>query len=316
MVALISKAEIQNKNIDMVEKAILFGALALRSALIGADNSQVNDRKVSIRISPSREPPSYLSIDIYLPFDAYKYNVSGGLALESLGELTSNSLSLEADLVLTSQPTDSSLVMPDYDELEIDTFEKYIFYYSRILWAALEEKRNNIIKISPQGNQDNPEFFIDLSLPINLDSWLSGSNYLDSLELAVTSYGTDQASQIVIPEDTPLYVFNALTNNFSEEDFYDLFTLPFPGILISIEVDADFPDGFDYTSMEFYIDSNYVPFNFFSVGENGFPLLTWTEGTIPMPFAPGVELSVYVYENELPTYIDLYITLAQDIQVQ
>jgi len=307
MVALISKAEIEGKNIDTVEKAIAFGALALRSALIGADNSQANDRKVSIRISPSRESPSYLSIDIYLPYDAYSFNTTGGLALQSLGELTSNSLSLENDLILTSQETTSSLVMPDYDEVEINTFEKYIFYYARILWASLAEKRNNIVKINPQGNQDNSEFFIDLSLPINLDIWLFGKNYLDALESAVDAYLVP-GLEGNIETEIPLPVeFNEYIEQPDAEAFYQIFIFPFPGDLLSIEFDADFIEDYSFESLEFYLDEDFIPFDLIETGENGFFSYSWAIGTDTLFVPPGSTLSVYLFPEDQPSYLDVYI---------
>lgn len=43
MVALISKSQIQDFNIDTVEKALIFGSFSLRSALVGSDNGNTDD---------------------------------------------------------------------------------------------------------------------------------------------------------------------------------------------------------------------------------------------------------------------------------
>ncbi len=158
MVALISKPEIQGRNIDTVEKAIVFGALALRAALVGTDNAHAENRAVVIGVRATGQTTAILSLDLTLPYDSYGFNVSGGLLLENLQELTSNSLSLETDLTLSSVQTDSGLTIPDYPEITINTFEKYLLYYSKILWASVANKRDSTISFTLLGNQNDRGF--------------------------------------------------------------------------------------------------------------------------------------------------------------
>ena len=172
MVALISKSQIQAFNIDTVEKALIFGALSLRSALVGSDNEHTEDTTISSDISTSGTEAN-LSIDVNLPYNSYKFNTSGGLLLESIEELSANSLTLDNDLNLVSSPSNSGLVMPDYDESVINTFEKYLAYYSMILWASFESKSNPVISLLFLGNQDDSFVQISLNLPLDLNKWLT-----------------------------------------------------------------------------------------------------------------------------------------------
>ena len=81
MVALLSKTQIESLNIDTVEKAIVFGSLALRAALVGNDSANAEDRTVVIGVRATGETSSVLSLDLTLPYDSYGFNTSGGLLL-------------------------------------------------------------------------------------------------------------------------------------------------------------------------------------------------------------------------------------------
>ena len=49
-------------------------------------------------------------------------------------------------------------------------------------------KRSNAIALNFLGNQDNPQVWITVNLPLNLDLWLLRGNYLDAISTVVTSY--------------------------------------------------------------------------------------------------------------------------------
>ena len=64
MVALIPKSQIQGFNVDTVEKALVFGSLALRAALVGSDNALAEDRAVVIDVRATGENTGVLSIQM------------------------------------------------------------------------------------------------------------------------------------------------------------------------------------------------------------------------------------------------------------
>ncbi len=65
MVALIPKAEIEALNIDTVERAIAFAALALRAAIVGrTEFDSDEDRDVLIDIVTNRDNTTSLSIPL------------------------------------------------------------------------------------------------------------------------------------------------------------------------------------------------------------------------------------------------------------
>ena len=90
--------------------------------------------------------------------------------------------------------------IPDYNQTIVNTFERYLFYYSSILWASLENKRNKIVnfKFNPNGT-----IKLDLAIPFDINRWLLGDNYINSVSRVVDTY--------LIPE-TSNNILSVLTN--------------------------------------------------------------------------------------------------------
>ena len=69
-----------------------------------------------------------------------------------------------------------------------------MFYYSSILWASLENKRNKIVnfRFNPDGT-----IKLDLAIPIDINRWLLGDNYISSTLRVVDTYLIPEISNIL-----------------------------------------------------------------------------------------------------------------------
>ncbi len=196
MVNLITKAAKQALNIDSVERAIVFGALALRAAIVGRSEFDANeDRDVLIDIVANRDNTTSLSIDVLLPFDNYNFYSQGGSIIENIQTLPNALLNLTDQLNFITEPSTEPLpAIPDYNRVVVYTFERYLFHYSSILWASLENKKNKIVsfRFNPEGT-----IKLDLAIPFDLNKWLLGDNYIDSVLRVVDSYQVTGTSDIL-----------------------------------------------------------------------------------------------------------------------
>ncbi len=305
MVALLSKTTIQSLNVDTVEKALVFGALVLRAALVGSDNSNAADLAVTINVSATSETEGNLNLEIYLPYTAYGFNTNGGQLLDAIEEYTSNASNLEADLNLASTPTSSGLIIPDYDESAIITFEQYLVYYSQILWASVANKRSNTISINFLGNQDQPQVWLSVNLPLNLDLWLMGSNYLDSISTVVTSYvapnpgpgGGDSQEETV----NYYYSFEGL----AAYSFESLHTVSNTGVLEQITIEADYATETGFLDTYFYLNGTGIePEEIFDYGDGSYDLVFDTSNN-PIFLESGDHFEFEIYEEPEPTYMDI-----------
>ena len=307
MVALISKSQIEDFNIDTVEKALIFGSVSLRSALVGSDNGNTDDTNISSDISTSGTEAS-LSINILLPYNSYAFNTSGGLLLESIEELASDSSTLGDDLNLISSPSNSGLVMPDFDESVINTFEKYLAYYSMILWASFESKSNSVISFLFLGNQEESSVQISLSLPLDLNKWLAGSNYLDASLTSVDSYfspfpGDDQDSGG--QQQGPVGLYSVSFDNPDAYLDYEFHAVTRPGILESMSIDADYAteSGIFFTSL-LLNEQELVPEQVVDYEDGSYDLVFDTVDN-PIFLEPGDVLTFTLFEEPVPTYVDI-----------
>ena len=295
MVALLPKTQIESFNIDTVEKAIVFGSLALRAALVGNDNANAEDRTVVIGVRATGETTSILSLDLTLPYDSYEFNISGGLLLDSIQELTSNAATLDSDLELDSEPSQSGLTIPDYPESIINTWEKYLLYYCQILWASVANKRDSTISFTLLGNQDEPQIFIRVVLPLDLNSWLLGNNYLNSISTVVDSYQIPEISPSFVPQTPPITTYFIVLD--AIESFYELelLTVPSQGLLTQIRIEADYPNPTDVYFTSFYNNGvEMIPDNVSFQGES-VAYLSYDSQNPNVYIASGAIISVIFY---------------------
>ena len=305
MVALLTKTELQALNIDTVEKALVFSALVLRSALVGDDNANTSNLAVSINVSALDDTQGNLNLEVNIPYSAYQLNTKGGQLLDSILEYSSNASNLENDLNLESIPTTSGLIIPDYDEIAITSFEKYLVYYAQILWASLENKQDSTISFTFLSNQEEPQLLISINLPLNLNQWLLGGNYLDALFTVVTSYvdpnpapgGGDSQEEIV----NYYYSLDGL----AAYNVESLHTVTNPGVLEQITIDADYATETGFLDTYFYLNGTEIyPEEIFDYGDGSYDLVFDTVNN-PIFLESGDHFEFEIYEEPEPTYMDI-----------
>ena len=200
MVLLIPKTAIEALNIDTVERAIVFSALCLE---IGEQNS-LNSPTTSIEISPIiSRTDSYLAISFSCPLNSDNYSKSGGgLFLNNLVTQEIEENSTIANFIDFKDITASSsdLIFPDYPN-SFTNFEQYLVWYFFIYWASLETKfsRNISFDLSTEQNEDRGiktySLSLDLQLAIDLDTWLLGGNYIQSVKHSLNRYQVPNIEQ-------------------------------------------------------------------------------------------------------------------------
>ena len=200
MALLLPKAEITPLNIDTVERAIVFGALCLE---IGEQNS-LNSPTTAIEISPIiTRTDSYLAIAFSCPLNSDNYSKSGGgLFLNNLVTQEISEALTIADFIDFKDISSSSsdLVFPDYPN-SFTNFEQYLVWYFFIYWASLETKftRNISFDLSTEQNEDTGiktySLSLDLQLAIDLDIWLLGGNYIQSVKHTLSIYKVPDIEQ-------------------------------------------------------------------------------------------------------------------------
>jgi hypothetical protein len=214
MVDLISQAKLNRLNVDSIERAIVLSALALRTAIIGLDDEDNAYDKVEITTIERGKNVLLLNLDITLPLDSFLLTDNGGSILYSIKELDVPITSLENTLNLNTNPSSLQVpvlpILPDF----VDTFEKYLYYYASILYASVEETRNQIIRISLQDNNDDGlEVQLKITLPLDAKKWSLGHNLVESVNRVTNSY--IDASDFVILSTTLSTLSNStfLANN-------------------------------------------------------------------------------------------------------
>ncbi|ELS04804.1 hypothetical protein Xen7305DRAFT_00045400 [Xenococcus sp. PCC 7305] len=304
MVALFSKTEIDSLNIDTVEKALVFGALVLRAALVGPDDGNADNTNVSLNVSTSTDGTGSLDLEIYLPFSSYGVNTSGGVLLDNIQEYSSNAPNLAIELSLASAPSTSGLVMPNYPESEVATFEKYLMFYAQILWASVEDKNSSPISFSIFGGQDQPQIWIRVSLPLNLDQWLFGANYLDAISTVVTEYVVPDVPNL----DPSLFTQSAnYSVSFDYPDPYiEMEFLDFqrPTILDAIYFDIYYDDLEGAFDCSFYLNGEEILYQDYSDYGNGTVEIIFDTTNNPTIFLPGDILNIEIYDDEQIAQLD------------
>ena len=260
MVALLTKTEIESLNIDTVEKALVFGALFLRAALVGSDDGNADNFNAALNVSAVSDTEGNLNLELYIPYSAYQLNAKGGQLLDAVGEYSSNSPNLLLELSLESLPTSSGLVIPDYPETIITTVEKYLVYYAQILWASVANKRSGPISLTFLGNQEEPQLLISVNLPLNLDAWLNGNNYLDAISTVAIAYAPppDLGGGEVPPGNIQPY--SSQTSNPIFDTEVVLHTITVPGTLLGIYLESVLPNSSTYYELVFYVNGESVSY--------------------------------------------------------
>lgn len=215
MVALLPKTTLNNLRIDTVERAIVFSGLALRAAIVGEDNSNNNSRDVGINVKINRDNTAELAIDATLSFDSFKFHSQGGNLFQNILSFNVITYDLSTKLNFTIKPTIPSIPrIPDHDEGLIDSFEKYFCYHAFILLSSIENKNDGTVTISFfKSSPDTGKLKVACSIPLDLEKWLLGDNYLNSIQRIVNSYDEPTIQQIIIPTEPTDNTLGLLTND-------------------------------------------------------------------------------------------------------
>ncbi len=170
--------------------------MSLRAAIVGNTEFDANeDRDVLIDIVTNRDNTTSLAIDALLPFDNYNFYAMGGSIIENIQTLPNALFSLTDQFDFITEPSTEPLPeIPDYNQTIVNTFERYLFYYSSILWASLENKKNKIVnfRFNPDGT-----IKLDLAIAIDINRWLLGDNYINSVLRVVDTYLIPETSNIL-----------------------------------------------------------------------------------------------------------------------
>jgi hypothetical protein len=201
MVALISQAKLEQLNIDSIERAIVLSALALRASIVGLNDEDEAYDKVEITTVNRGKNELHLNLDITLPLSVSSLANFGGSILSSIDELVSEVTSLESTLNLTiTDSLSQSPMIPEYPS-SINTFEQYFYYYVSVLYASLNETRNQIIRIVLVDNNDEgSEVNVKIILPLDANKFALGHNLVEAVDRVTSTY--IDASNYFIPSNT------------------------------------------------------------------------------------------------------------------
>ncbi len=201
------------------------------------------------------------------------------------------------------------MTIPDYPETIIHTWEKYLLYYCNILWASIANKRDSTISFTLLGNQEEPQILIRVVLPLDLDAWLLGKNYLNSISTVVNDYKIPEISPSFIPEPSPITTFYVTYNDIQAGAEYELLTVFFEGLLTQIRVEADFPEPSYFSDISFYFDGvEAVPDNVTFEGDS-VAYLYYEQQNPDIYIAPETLVTLIFYGEQALTLINLEITI-------
>lgn len=214
MVNLISQTKLDRLNIDTVERAIVLSALALRTAIVGSNNTNTTNNKVKITTEEKGINEVRLKLDILLPFDAYRFTQLGGIMLYAITAFNVPVVNLENSLYLDVTPSvEVSPVIPDYPS-SLKTFESYLYYYASILYGSLETNRNQVVRITPKSeNFDGSEVRLQIYLPLDAKKWSLGNNLVESVARVTDSYLDTSEFNLSVSSLSILTQSTLLTNN-------------------------------------------------------------------------------------------------------
>lgn len=215
MVNLIPQSEIDAMNIDTVERAIVFGTLALQIAISQVPDNLELRQKVKLTIKSKGKSDVYIGVDVTLPLNLYSFGKYGGDLLNSIDFFNVGSVSLTSkDFGLNSiAPSQSSPpTMPVVRGL--GHFERYLYYYASVLWVSLSSNRNEVISIAPKlDGIDNSELRIKADLPIDPQATGQNFNLINSISAVTTNYVYPSTTNSPAVVTTPLNNNVILTNN-------------------------------------------------------------------------------------------------------
>ena len=212
MVALIPQTRIAELNIDTVERAVVFGYVALYFATGQGNEDNPLTNRIRLDIVPAVNEGINLSIRARLSIDAQDFLSSGGGLISSIKPFEVEGIDLTNSFDFSIDATNPTISgSPSFPVTLAQNFETYSYYYTAILANSLTENRNRIVTINPRRNTTDGQFIeVNLTLPLDTERWFTGQNLIDSVQQLVTEYRTEltfEPETVILGEidqDTPL----------------------------------------------------------------------------------------------------------------
>jgi hypothetical protein len=213
MVTLISPTNLERLNIDSIERAIVLSALALRTAITGLDDEAEAHDKVEITTVSRAKNELYLNLNVTLPLNPLLLATFGGSILSSIEELDAKINDLESTFRIVTYPSLFQVpTIPEYPS-SISTFEQYFYYYASILYASLDEIRNQTVKIAIVDNNDEGlEVSTRITLPLDANKFALGHNLVESVDRVTDSY-IDASSYVILSSVSSILSNNTFLDN-------------------------------------------------------------------------------------------------------
>lgn len=196
MVSLIPQDDIDRLNIDTVERAITFGALALQTAISLAPDNEALKQKVKLKVVSSGRQDVGLQIDVNLPFESYYFAKYGGEFIRGVASFDLSGVNLfvnDFDFGAIT-PTPNAPRLPK--QRGLGHFEKYFYYYCEVLFLSLQQDRNNFISITQVEGLNGSELKIRVNLPYKTAN-NNSFNVINSLDTIVTNLITSNTTAAI-----------------------------------------------------------------------------------------------------------------------
>jgi hypothetical protein len=151
---------------------------------------------------------------------------------------------------------------------------------------------------------------ISLSLPLDLNKWLAGSNYLDASLTSVDSYFSpfpgddlDSGGQ----QQGPVGIYSVYYEGLVAYEFNELHVADRPGILESINLSADYDTEAGIYDTYFYLNGVEIyPEEVLDYGDGNYDIV-FDPIDDPIYLAPGDVLEFELYEEPEPSYMDIAV---------
>lgn len=190
MVDLILQSDIDRFNIDTVERAIVFGTLALQMAIARVPNNFRLRQKIKLSFSNTRDNRTSLNIDVSLPFNLDLFARSGGNLLKGITEFDLNGTAIEnSDFSFSNilESYEREPIIPQYFNLQF--FEQYLYYYTAILSASLAQNRSQVVTIDLRTNGiEGSELRLKVTLPLTTNLIDKNFSLINSVGRVTNSY--------------------------------------------------------------------------------------------------------------------------------
>ena len=175
MVALNSQAERNSLGIDTLERALVYGFLMLRTAIIGSENQGVADQRIKIGENIRDIDNAFIVLEGKLNYDAFSSNKFGGGIILYLQDLPGTTpYEVEIDCPASAAPNP---IIPNTPS-QLASLEQYVYWSAASLLASLPPGQSYLEIKRFEHNKDGAYIQIKASLPFDYQAFLLGKNYI------------------------------------------------------------------------------------------------------------------------------------------